>query len=75
LQTCRVRIKISDKGDVVPGTGERKVTISGRHDAVQLAQLMMSQKIQQSQASRAGDGRPMRSDRGDRNKEPRDLDE
>eukprot|EP01026_Neomeris_dumetosa_P013457 TRINITY_DN1470_c1_g1_i15.p2 TRINITY_DN1470_c1_g1~~TRINITY_DN1470_c1_g1_i15.p2 ORF type:complete len:147 (-),score=13.07 TRINITY_DN1470_c1_g1_i15:562-1002(-) len=51
-QACRVRIKISDKGDFIPGTNERRVTVTGTHDAVQMAQLMMQQKLRQAVGNR-----------------------
>ena len=34
-----VKIRISDRDDFVPGTRNRKVTISGSADAVQIAQV------------------------------------
>ncbi len=34
-----VKIRISDRDDFVPGTRNRKVTISGAADAVQIAQV------------------------------------
>eukprot|EP01023_Acetabularia_acetabulum_P000007 TRINITY_DN10002_c0_g2_i1.p1 TRINITY_DN10002_c0_g2~~TRINITY_DN10002_c0_g2_i1.p1 ORF type:complete len:313 (-),score=52.48 TRINITY_DN10002_c0_g2_i1:311-1249(-) len=52
-QACRVRVKISDKGEYIPGTNERKVIISGTHDAVEMAQLMMSQKLRQANSQRS----------------------
>ena len=35
-----VKIRISDRDDFVPGTRNRKVTISGAADAVQIAQVL-----------------------------------
>lgn len=43
-----VKIRISDREDFVPGTRNRKVTISGAADAVQIAQLLIQQKINQA---------------------------
>ena len=42
-----VKIRISDREDFVPGTRNRKVTISGAGEAVQIAQLLIQQKINQ----------------------------
>eukprot|EP00898_Chlorokybus_atmophyticus_P005081 jgi/Chlat1/5574/Chrsp369S05404 len=44
-----VRVKISDRGDFVPGTTNRKVTIFGSSkERIQMAQLLISQKVQAS---------------------------
>lgn len=43
-----VKIRISDRDDFVPGTRNRKVTISGAADAVQIAQVLIHQKISQA---------------------------
>lgn len=37
-------IKISDRGDFLPGTNERKVTITGSHRAIRTAEDMIKQK-------------------------------
>lgn len=37
-----VKIRISDRDDFVPGTRNRKVTISGAADAVQIAQVLLA---------------------------------
>lgn len=37
-----VKIRISDRDDFLPGTRNRKVTISGAADAVQIAQVLFS---------------------------------
>ena len=37
-----VKIRISDRDDFVPGTRNRKVTISGAAEAVQIAQVQLS---------------------------------
>lgn len=42
------RIKISDRGDFVTGTTDRKVTITGSADCVYVAQQLLTQKIHQS---------------------------
>mmetsp|Transcript_26759 Transcript_26759/g.58267 ORF Transcript_26759/g.58267 Transcript_26759/m.58267 type:complete len:359 (-) Transcript_26759:400-1476(-) len=49
-QVSGVRIKISDRSDFVPGTRNRKVTLTGSLEAVQIAQFLISQKVQQSAA-------------------------
>jgi RNA-binding protein Nova len=49
-QVSGVRIKISDRTDYVPGTRNRKVTLTGTLEAVQIAQFLISQKVQQSAA-------------------------
>ena len=43
-----VRIRISEREDFVPGTRNRKVTISGAPEAVSIAQVLIQQKISQS---------------------------
>ena len=40
-----VRIRISGRDDFFPGTQDRKVTISGTGEAVQIAQALIMQKI------------------------------
>eukprot|EP00976_Prorocentrum_cordatum_P094438 1189784-Prorocentrum_minimum.AAC.2 len=49
-QVSGVRIKISDRSDFVAGTRNRKVTLTGSLEAVQIAQFLISQKVQQSAA-------------------------
>ncbi|XP_041000744.1 protein BTR1-like isoform X1 [Juglans microcarpa x Juglans regia] len=44
-QVTGARIKISDRGDFVPGTTNRKVTISGSHRAISAAESMIMQKV------------------------------
>eukprot|EP00246_Nothoceros_aenigmaticus_P006924 TRINITY_DN2034_c0_g1_i2.p1 TRINITY_DN2034_c0_g1~~TRINITY_DN2034_c0_g1_i2.p1 ORF type:complete len:370 (-),score=36.13 TRINITY_DN2034_c0_g1_i2:486-1595(-) len=56
-QASGVRIKISDRGDFVAGTKDRKVTISGTAEGVRLAQHLLTQKVQQSVASDIESGR------------------
>lgn len=43
-----VRIKVSDRNDFVQGTRNRKVTLTGTPEAVQMAQYLLSQKLQTS---------------------------
>ena len=40
-----VRIRISGRDDFFPGSQDRKVTISGTAEAVQIAQALIAQKI------------------------------
>ncbi|KAK4750257.1 hypothetical protein SAY87_027706 [Trapa incisa] len=44
-QASGARIKISDRGDFIPGTSDRKVTITGSQRAIQAAESMIRQKI------------------------------
>merc|ERR1712232_1540008 len=48
------RIKISQKGEYVPGTQNRTVTITGTPQACQAAQLMITQKVQEVAAADYG---------------------
>lgn len=43
-----VRIRISGREDFLPGTRDRKVTISGPAESVQIAQVLINQKINQA---------------------------
>ena len=45
-----VRIKVSNKGDFVEGTKNRKVTLTGSHEGVQIAQYLLAQKLRSSVA-------------------------
>lgn len=47
-QTSGVRIKISDRGDFIPGTTDRKVVITGTADGVRMAKQLVTQKLHQS---------------------------
>lgn len=55
-QLSGVRIKISDRNDYVPGTRNRKVTLTGTPEAVQIAQFLISQKVQANAAEMAASG-------------------
>ncbi|KAF5453393.1 hypothetical protein F2P56_028297 [Juglans regia] len=44
-QVTGARIKISDRGDFVTGTTNRKVTITGSHRAISAAESMIMQKV------------------------------
>lgn len=48
-----VRIRVSDREDLVPGTQNRKVTISGPTECVQIAQILINQKISAASGSAA----------------------
>ncbi|KAK3008034.1 hypothetical protein RJ639_015406 [Escallonia herrerae] len=44
-QVSGARIKISDRGDFIPGTSERKVSISGSQKAIRVAETMILNKV------------------------------
>ncbi|URE21736.1 RNA-binding protein [Musa troglodytarum] len=44
-QVSGARIKISDRGDFVAGTSDRKVTITGSPEAIHAAEAMIMQKV------------------------------
>lgn len=44
-QLSGARIKVSDRGDFISGTSERKVTITGSQRAIRTAESMISRKI------------------------------
>uniref|UniRef100_A0A453Q438 K Homology domain-containing protein n=1 Tax=Aegilops tauschii subsp. strangulata TaxID=200361 RepID=A0A453Q438_AEGTS len=48
-QASGTRIKISDRGDFIPGTSDRKVTITGTSEAIQAAEAMIMQRVTASQ--------------------------
>ncbi|KAJ7520856.1 hypothetical protein O6H91_19G026100 [Diphasiastrum complanatum] len=50
-QNSGVKIKISNRGDFVPGTKNRKVTLMGTAAGVQIAQHLVAQRLQQIIAS------------------------
>ena len=49
-QLTGVQIKVSGREDVVPGTNNRKVTLTGPAEGVQIAQFIISKKVQESAA-------------------------
>ncbi|XP_037451102.1 protein BTR1-like [Triticum dicoccoides] len=49
IQASGARIKISDRGDFIPGTSDRKVTITGTSEAIQAAEAMIMQRVTASQ--------------------------
>ncbi|KAK4353421.1 hypothetical protein RND71_028939 [Anisodus tanguticus] len=44
-QVSGARIKISDRGDFISGTSDRKVTITGSQRAISIAESMISKKV------------------------------
>ncbi|KAG9442203.1 hypothetical protein H6P81_018057 [Aristolochia fimbriata] len=44
-QTSGARIKISDRGDFISGTSDRKVTITGSQASIRMAETMIMQKV------------------------------
>ncbi|KAL0403609.1 UNVERIFIED_CONTAM: protein BTR1 [Sesamum radiatum] len=44
-QLSGARIKISDRGDFMSGTSNRKVTITGSQRSVRIAESMISRKV------------------------------
>ncbi|CAL9110433.1 unnamed protein product [Musa textilis] len=44
-QVSGARIKISDRGDFILGTSDRKVTITGSQEAIRAAEAMIMQKV------------------------------
>ncbi|KAH8943915.1 hypothetical protein BDL97_13G080400 [Sphagnum fallax] len=50
-QACGVKIKISDRGDFITGTKNRKVTIAGTAEGVRTAQHLLTEKVRQSMLS------------------------
>ncbi|KAJ3672200.1 hypothetical protein LUZ60_006921 [Juncus effusus] len=47
-QLSGARIKISDRGDFMPGTSDRKVTITGTPEAIRTAEAMVMQRVSSS---------------------------
>ncbi|KAG6535957.1 hypothetical protein ZIOFF_000990 [Zingiber officinale] len=45
LKVSGARIKISDRGDFISGTSDRKVTITGSPEAIGIAESMIMQKV------------------------------
>ncbi|WMV31613.1 hypothetical protein MTR67_024998 [Solanum verrucosum] len=45
FQVSGARIKISDRGDFMSGTSDRKVTITGSQRAISIAESMISKKV------------------------------
>ncbi|EDO35692.1 predicted protein [Nematostella vectensis] len=52
MQYSGARIQVSQKGEFVPGTSNRKVVITGDVPAAQLAHFLVTQRIQQVEAER-----------------------
>lgn len=58
-QQSGAKLQVSGKGEFVPGTENRRVTISGSHSSVQMAHVLLQQKVREienltSQKSRRG---------------------
>ncbi|XP_011622887.1 protein BTR1 isoform X2 [Amborella trichopoda] len=45
MQVSGARIKISDRGDFISGTSDRKVTITGSSEAIHTAEAMIQQRV------------------------------
>ena len=52
MQYSGARIQVSQKGEFVPGTSNRKVVITGDFTAAQIAHFLITQRIQQVEAER-----------------------
>eukprot|EP01018_Ginkgo_biloba_P032159 Gb_21138 [translate_table: standard] len=50
-QASGANIKISDRGDFLSGTNDRKVTITGSAECIRVAKRMLKQKVEQSVSS------------------------
>ncbi|WVZ73102.1 hypothetical protein U9M48_021450 [Paspalum notatum var. saurae] len=48
IQASGARIKISDRGDFISGTSDRKVTITGTSEAIRTAESMIMQRVSAS---------------------------
>ncbi|KAL6911278.1 hypothetical protein ACP4OV_000083 [Aristida adscensionis] len=48
IQASGARIKISDRGDFIAGTSDRKVTITGTSEAIRIAESMIMQRVSAS---------------------------
>jgi len=48
IQASGARIKISDRGDFMSGTTDRKVTITGTSEAIRTAESMIMQRVSAS---------------------------
>ncbi|KAK3159509.1 hypothetical protein QOZ80_2AG0150970 [Eleusine coracana subsp. coracana] len=48
IQASGARIKISDRGDFIAGTSDRKVTITGTPEAIQAAESMIMERVSAS---------------------------
>nr|XP_043613330.1 protein BTR1 [Erigeron canadensis]XP_043613337.1 protein BTR1 [Erigeron canadensis] len=49
-QISGARIKISERGDFISGTSDRKVTITGSHRSIRAAEAMIMQKVSSASA-------------------------
>jgi RNA-binding protein Nova len=53
MSTTQTRVQISQKGEYIPGTRNRQVTVSGPPEAIQYATSIITQKLQE-EAGRTG---------------------
>ncbi len=53
MQTTQTRVQISQKGEYIPGTRNRQVTVTGTPETIQYATSIITQKLQ-DEASRTG---------------------
>lgn len=58
MQYSGARIQVSQKGEFVPGTTNRKVVITGEVQAAQLAHFLITQRLQQVEADRLANPPP-----------------
>ncbi|XP_020896994.1 RNA-binding protein Nova-1 [Exaiptasia diaphana] len=58
MQYSGARIQVSQKGEFVPGTNNRKVVITGDVQAAQLAHFLITQRLQQVEAERLVNPQP-----------------
>ncbi|KAK3745686.1 hypothetical protein QZH41_019011 [Actinostola sp. cb2023] len=61
MQYSGARIQVSQKGEFVPGTNNRKVIITGDLQAAQLAHFLITQRLQQVEAERLVSSPPNRT--------------
>ena len=57
MQNSGTRVQISQKGDYIPGTRNRSVTVSGAGQAVEMATGMITSRLQE-EASKTGQALP-----------------
>jgi len=59
MQMSGAKVQISQKGDYVPGTRQRSVTISGAQSQVSQAQMLVQQKVAEKAAEAGGQAAPV----------------
>ena len=57
MQTTQTRVQISQKGEYVPGTRNRQVTVTGPPEAIQWATSIITEKLH-GEATRTGQAMP-----------------